>query len=68
MVAGVLQSILGPAGATPDQQKQIDDIINTINQQCGPSQKAAANNKPAAMPTLTGPSATEMAWLSGYTT
>jgi hypothetical protein len=69
MVAGLLQSILGPAGLTQAQQDQINGIVNQVNQQCSPSQKAAANtNKPAAMPTLTGPSATEMAWLSGYTT
>jgi virulence factor Mce-like protein len=69
MVAGVLQSILGPAGLTQAEQDQINGIVNQVNQQCSPSQKAAAStNKPAAMPTLTGPSATEMAWLSGYTT
>jgi len=64
MVSNLLQSIVGDQGT-------IDTIINTINQQCSPSQATGSSsssaNKPADMPTLTGPSATEMAWLAEYT-
>jgi len=73
MVGGVLQQIFANAGPiTPIVQGQINQVVQTVNQQCSPSQAAhtgAANtNKPASLPTLTGPSATETAWLAEYTT
>lgn len=67
MISNFLGSILG---SSPQAVSTINGIIQTVNQQCSPSQATGSSssaNKPADMPTLTGPSATEMAWLAGYT-
>jgi hypothetical protein len=62
MISNLLQSIIG-------DQTTIDGIVQTVNSQCTGSKSASTQSapKPADFPTLTGPSATEMAWLAEYT-
>lgn len=70
MLDNLLGSILG---SSQQAQNEINTILGTVNAQCGstsgpPQQtQSQSTNKGADMPTLTGPSATEMAWLAEYT-
>lgn len=71
MISGVLQSLYG-GQLSPSQQQSVNQILGTISGACKSPVTAAGgasqpNSKPADMPTLTGPSATEMAWLAEYT-
>jgi len=63
MVSNLLGTII------PDPST-INGIISTISSKCSSpvtGSSSSSANKPADMPTLTGPSATEMAWLAEYT-
>jgi virulence factor Mce-like protein len=66
-IAGGAAGVLGQIGIP---QSQIDSIIGTLKATCqsaglGGSSSSATHS---AFPTFTGPSATEAAWLAGYTT
>jgi virulence factor Mce-like protein len=61
IVAGLLQSLGLPAGT-------VTTITGTITSTCSGHVGSQSNNKPADFPTPTGLSATEAAWLAGYTT
>ncbi len=66
MISGLLSSLYGGV-LSPSQQTQVNQIVNQVSTACNPSQSATSSSaKPADLPTPAGPSATEMAWLAGY--